>query len=131
MKNDEKPLEPTVEDMPITRQILVIRDKQVMLDRDLATLYGVETKRINEQVKRNKERFPEDFCFLLTMEETKLLRSQNATLEKESANLKGKHSKYRSLAFTEQGIAMLSSVLKSEAAIRVKFPLPLRKIAVD
>ncbi len=119
MKNDEKPLEPTVEDMPITRQILVVRDKQVMLDRDLATLYGVETKRINEQVKRNKERFPEDFCFLLTMEETKLLRSQNATLEKGSVNLKGKHSKYRSLAFTEQGIAMLSSVLKSETAIRV------------
>ena len=94
-----------------------------MLDRDLATLYGVETKRINEQVKRNKERFPEDFCFLLTMEETKLLRSQNATLEKESANLKGKHSKYRSLAFTEQGIAMLSSVLKSETAIRVNIAI--------
>ena len=122
-KKGEKPLDPTVEDMPITRQILVIRDKQVMLDRDLATLYGVETKRINEQVKRNKERFPEDFCFLLTMEETKLLRSQNATLEKESANLKGKHSKYRSLAFTEQGIAMLSSVLKSETAIRVNIAI--------
>lgn len=109
--------------MPIARQILVIRDKQVMLDRDLAALYGVETKRVNEQVKRNKERFPEDFCFLLTMEETKLLRSQNATLEKESANLKGKHSKYRSLAFTEQGIAMLSSVLKSETAIRVNIAI--------
>ena len=109
--------------MPITRQILLIRDKQVLLDRDLATLYGVETKRINEQVKRNIERFPEDFCFLLTMEETKLLRSQNATLEKESANLKGKHSKYRSLAFTEQGIAMLSSVLKSETAIRVNIAI--------
>ena len=109
--------------MPITRQILLIRDKQVLLDRDLATLYGVETKRINEQVKRNKERFPEDFCFLLTMEETKILRSQNATLEKESANLKGKHSKYRSLAFTEQGIAMLSSVLKSETAIRVNIAI--------
>ncbi|MBR6941513.1 MAG: ORF6N domain-containing protein [Fibrobacter sp.] len=77
----------------------------------------------NEQVKRNKERFPEDFCFLLTMEETKILRSQNATLEKESANLKGKHSKYRSLAFTEQGIAMLSSVLKSETAIRVNIAI--------
>ena len=54
MKNDEKKLEPVVENIPITKQILVIRDKQVMLDRDLATLYGVETKRINEQVKRNK-----------------------------------------------------------------------------
>ena len=107
----------------VEKMIQVIRDKQIMLDRDLATLYGVETKRINEQVKRNKERFPEDFCFLLTMEETKILRSQNATLEKESANLKGKHSKYRSLAFTEQGIAMLSSVLKSETAIRVNIAI--------
>ena len=107
----------------VEKMIQVIRDKHIMLDRDLATLYGVETKRINEQVKRNKERFPEDFCFLLTMEETKILRSQNATLEKESANLKGKHSKYRSLAFTEQGIAMLSSVLKSETAIRVNIAI--------
>lgn len=107
----------------VEKMILVIRDKQVLLDRDLTTLYGVETKRINEQVKRNKKRFPEDFCFLLTMEETKILRSQNATLEKESANLKGKHSKYRPLAFTEQGIAMLSSVLKSETAIRVNIAI--------
>ena len=107
----------------VEKMIQVIRDKQVLLDRDLATLYGVETKRINEQVKRNKERFPEDFCILLTMEETKILRSQKATLEKESANLKGKHSKYRSLAFTEQGIAMLSSVLKSETAIRVNIAI--------
>ena len=60
----------------VEKMIQVIRDKHIMLDRDLATLYGVETKRINEQVKRNKERFPEDFCFLLTMEETKILRSQ-------------------------------------------------------
>ena len=60
----------------VEKMIQVIRNKQVLLDRDLATLYGVETKRINEQVKRNKERFPEDFCFLLTMEETKILRSQ-------------------------------------------------------
>ena len=123
MKSDEKKLEPVVENMPITKQILVIRDKHVMLDRDLAILYGVETKRINEQVKRNIERFPEDFCFQLTLEETKLLRSQNATLEKNSDNLKGKHSKYRALAFTEQGIAMLSSVLKSETAIRVNIAI--------
>ena len=69
MKNDEKPLEPTVEDMPIARQILVIRDKQVMLDRDLATLYGVETKRINEAVRRNPKKFPERFCFQLEKDE--------------------------------------------------------------
>ena len=64
------------------------------MDRDLATLYGVETKRINEQVKRNIERFPEDFCIQLTLEETKLLRSQNATIETESANQKGKWFKH-------------------------------------
>ena len=76
MKNDEKPLEPAVEDMPIARQILVIRDKQVMLDRDLAALYGVETKRINEAVRRNPRKFPERFCFQLEKDEFLVLRSQ-------------------------------------------------------
>ncbi len=117
MKNDEKPLDPTVEDMPITRQILVIRDKQVMLDRDLATLYGVETKRINEQVKRNKERFPEDFCFQIDKSEFKELVANCDRFNKL------KHSSSRSFAFTEQGIAMLSSVLKSETAIRVNIAI--------
>ncbi len=117
MKKDEKPLEPTVEDMPIARQILVIRDKQVMLDRDLATLYGVETKRINEQVKRNKERFPEDFCFQIDKSEFKELVANCDRFNKL------KHSSSRSFAFTEQGIAMLSSVLKSETAIRVNIAI--------
>jgi len=117
MKKDEKTLEPTVEDMPITRQILVIRDKQVMLDRDLATLYGVETKRINEQVKRNKERFPEDFCFQIDKSEFKELVANCDRFNKL------KHSSSRSFAFTEQGIAMLSSVLKSETAIRVNIAI--------
>lgn len=117
MENDEKPLEPTVEDMPIARQILVIRDKQVMLDRDLATLYGVETKRINEQVKRNKERFPEDFCFQIDKSEFKELVANCDRFNKL------KHSSSRSFAFTEQGIAMLSSVLKSETAIRVNIAI--------
>ena len=117
MKNDEKPLRPTVEDMPIARQILVIRDKQVMLDRDLATLYGVETKRINEQVKRNKERFPEDFCFQIDKSEFKELVANCDRFNKL------KHSSSRSFAFTEQGIAMLSSVLKSETAIRVNIAI--------
>ncbi len=117
MKNDEKPLRPTVEDMPIARQILVIRDKQVMLDRDLATLYGVETKRINEQVKRNKERFPEDFCFQIDKSEFKELVANCDRFNKL------KHSSSRSFAFTERGIAMLSSVLKSETAIRVNIAI--------
>jgi hypothetical protein len=117
MKNDEKKLEPVVENMPITKQILVIRDKQVMLDRDLATLYGVETKRINEQVKRNKERFPEDFCFQIDKSEFKELVANCDRFNKL------KHSSSRSFAFTEQGIAMLSSVLKSETAIRVNIAI--------
>ena len=126
MKNDEKPLEPTVEDMPITRQILVIRDKQVMLDRDLATLYGVETKALNQAVKRNQERFPEKNCFRLTKEEyssTNFLRSQIVTLENIADDMRGKHAKYMPFAFTEQGVAMLASVLRSETAVRVSLQI--------
>ena len=99
------------ESQSVEEKIYTIRGKQVMLDKDLAQLYGVETKRLNEQVRRNMERFPEDFMFQLTMEECS--RSQIATL-----NIKqGKNLKYLPYAFTENGIAMLSSVLRSEAAI--------------
>ena len=84
-----------------------------MLDRDLATLYGVETKRLNEQVKRNIKRFPEDFMFQLTKEEC--LRSQIATLNEG----RGQHLKYMPYVFTENGVAMLSSVLRSDTAIEV------------
>ncbi len=93
--------------------IMEIRGQQVMLDRDLAELYGVETKRLNEQVKRNIKRFPEDFMFQLTKEEC--LRSQIATLNEG----RGQHLKYMPYVFTENGIAMLSSVLRSETAIEV------------
>lgn len=93
--------------------IKVIRGQQVMLDRDLATLYGVETKRLNEQVKRNIKRFPEDFMFQLTKDEC--LRSQIATLNEG----RGQHLKYMPYVFTENGVAMLSSVLRSDAAIEV------------
>lgn len=95
----------------IEERIFNIRGKQVMIDKDLALLYGVETKRLNEQVKRNIERFPEDFMFQLTLEEC--LRSQIATLNQ----AQGKHLKYLPFAFTENGIAMLSSVLRSERRI--------------
>ena len=84
-----------------------------MLDRDLATLYGVETKRLNEQVKRNIKRFPEDFMFQLTKDEC--LRSQIATLNEG----RGQHLKYMPYVFTENGVAMLSSVLRSDTAIEV------------
>ena len=93
--------------------IKVIRGQQVMLDRDLATLYGVETKRLNEQVKRNIKRFPEDFMFQLTKDEC--LRSQIATLNEG----RGQHLKYMPYVFTENGVAMLSSVLRSDTAIEV------------
>ena len=93
--------------------IKVIRGQQVMLDRDLATLYGVEVKRLNEQVKRNIKRFPKDFMFQLTKEEC--LRSQFATLNEG----RGQHLKYMPYVFTENGVAMLSSVLRSDTAIDV------------
>lgn len=84
-----------------------------MLNRDLATLYGVETKRLNEQVRRNIKRFPEDFMFQLTKDEC--LRSQIATLNEG----RGQHLKYMPYVFTENGVAMLSSVLCSDTAIEV------------
>ena len=93
--------------------IKVIRGQQVMLDKDLATLYGVEAKVLNQAVKRNVERFPNDFRFQLTKEEC--LRSQIVTLNEKQ----GQHLKYMPYAFTEQGVAMLSSVLRSQTAIEV------------
>jgi len=129
---------------PLETHILQIRGKRVMLDADLATFYGVSTKRLNEQVKRNPERFPADFMFQLTAEETDALRSQNATLDvigrtdsnAEDASLRGKHRKYRPYAFTEHGALMAASVLKSERAIElsvlvVRAFVRLRAILVD
>ena len=105
----------------IATRILEIRGKKVMLDRDLAKLYGVNTKRLNEQVRRNKKRFPEDFMFQLCWEEVESLRSHFATLNSATSadSRRGKHNKYLPCVFTEQGVAMLSSVLNSERAIQV------------
>lgn len=100
----------------IERRIFLIGGQKVMLDRDLAELYGVPTRRLNEQVKRNRKRFPADFMFQLTLEEAKAvpsLKSQNAILKR------GQHIKYAPYAFTEQGVAMPSSVLRSERAIEL------------
>ncbi len=102
-----------IDDGFIKSRIHTIRGVQIMLDRDLAMLYGVDVKRINEQVKRNAERFPDDFMFRLTKEEC--LRSQIATLNVE----RGKHLKYMPCAFTESGVAMLSGVLRSSIAVDV------------
>ena len=97
--------------------IKVIRGQQVMLDKDLAMLYGVEAKVLNQAVKRNVERFPNDFRFQLTKEEC--LRSQIVTLN----GKQGQHLKYMPYAFTEQGVAMLSSVLRSQTAIEVNIQI--------
>ncbi len=100
----------------VERRIFVMRGHKVMLDVDLAELYGVPTKRLNEQVKRNRKRFPEDFMFRLTAGETRAVievRSQFATLKR------GRHRKYLPYVFTEQGVAMLSSVLNSDRSIAV------------
>ena len=94
----------------IERAILSIRGEKVMLDSDLAELYGVETKRLNEQVRRNPNRFPPDFMFQLTAGEWESLRSQFATLKR------GEHRKYLPYAFTEHGALMLANVLNSERA---------------
>jgi len=96
----------------LEQSIYLIRKNKVMLDSELAALYGVTTKRLNEQVRRNIRRFPSDFAFQLTIEEDAHLRSQIATSK---TNQGGR--RYRPYVFTEQGIAMLSSVLNSERAI--------------
>jgi ORF6N domain len=104
-----------IPDELLMHKIYLIRGQKVMLDSDLAELYGVETRTFNQAVKRNAERFPKDFMFTLTRKELDSLRSQIVILE----NGRGKYSKYLPNAFTEQGVAMLSSVLSSETAIRV------------
>lgn len=101
----------------LMNKIIFVRGKKVMLDSDLAELYSVETKQLKRAVRRNIERFPDDFMFELTFEEYVSLRSQFGTLER------GAHSKYKPFAFTEQGIAMLSSVLSSTRAIKVNIAI--------
>jgi len=102
----------------IERSILLIRGHRVLLDTHLANLYGVPTKRLNEQVRRNRSRFPGDFMFQLTSEEVESLRSQLAT-----SNQGRGGRRYAPYAFTEQGVAMLSTVLNSERAIRVNIEI--------
>jgi ORF6N domain len=111
-------------------RILTIRDQKVVLDVDLARIYGVTTKRLNEQLRRNRKRFPDDFAFQLTADEFESLRSQVATLDKgtsgselkrsQTATLKpgrGQHRKYRPWAFTEHGALQAANILRSERAI--------------
>jgi len=101
----------------IEKAILLVRRQKVMLDADLAGLYGVETRVLVQAVKRNLERFPEDFMFQLSREEFAVLRSQSVT----SSDWGGR--RYPPYAFTEQGVAMLSSVLRSQRAIQVNIEI--------
>ena len=106
----------TIPDDIISSKIYLIRNQKVMLDKDLAELYLVETKQLKRQVRRNMERFPEDFMFELNQEEFDNLRSQFGT-----SNWGG--TRYLPMAFTEQGVAMLSSVLNSPTAIKVNIQI--------
>ena len=99
----------------VERTIFILRGRKVILDSDLADLYGVPVKRLSEQVKRNIERFPDDFAFVLTKEENEALRSQIATLKKG----RGEHRKYMPRAFTEHGALMAASILNSPKAVEM------------
>jgi hypothetical protein len=99
----------------IGSMIRTIREQKVILDADLALIYGVPTKRLNEQIKRNADRFPPDFLFQLNAEETDSLRSQFATLKKG----RGQHRKFLPYAFTENGAIMAANVLNSPEAVRM------------
>ena len=138
MEENKLSIQNEISNEEIKNLIYTIRGKQVMLDSDVAMLYHYPTKRINEAVNRNKQRFPENFCFQLTEEEYKSLRSKNFTLNEVNSkdaiddnslrsqfatldeNIgRGKHRKYLPYVFTEQGIAMLSGLLKNDIAIQV------------
>lgn len=111
----------------IQNKIYEIRGTKVMLDFDLADMYGIETKVLKQSVRRNSERFPSDFMFELTREEYNSLRSQFVTLENQG---KGKHSKYLPFVFSEQGVAMLSSVLNSKQAIEININIMRAFVAI-
>jgi phage regulator Rha-like protein len=102
-----------ISDEEIEHAILLIRGQKVMLDRDLARLYDVETKALNRAVQRNRDRFPADFMFQLNVEDSESLRFQFGTLKR------GQHSKYLPFVFTQEGVAMLSGVLRSSRAVQV------------
>ena len=106
-----------IPDEVINNRIYLIRGHKIMIDKDLADLYKIETKQLKRQVRRNMERFPEDFMFELSKTEYEILRSQIGTIKQ------GEHSKYVPMAFTEQGVAMLSSVVNSAEAIRVNIQI--------
>ena len=111
----------------VHKRIVVVRGQSVILDVDVATLYGVETKRVNEAVRNNRDKFPEDYMFELDADESRVLRSKISTLEQNGLTLerggKGRYSKYNYKAFTEKGLYMLATVLKSRRAVDATFAI--------
>jgi hypothetical protein len=118
MKKDQDKLRATLVPELIENKIFLIRDKKVMIDRDLALLYGVETRALNQAVRRHKERFPEDFMFQLTREETENWKSQIVISNKEKMGIRK-----TPFVFTENGVAILSSVLNSKKAVHVNIQI--------
>ncbi len=116
-KNKEAHLMPEAD---VQKRIVHVRGRSVLLDVDVAALYGIETKRVNEAVRNNPGKFPEDYMFTLTTEESHLLRSKISTMEPGG---KGRHSKYNYKAFTEKGLYMLATVLKSRRAVDATFAI--------
>ena len=111
----------------VHKRIVVVRGQSVILDVDVATLYGVETKRVNEAVRNNRDKFPEDYMFELDADESRVLRSKISTLEQNGLTLerggKGRYSKYNYKAFTEKGLYMLATVLQSRRAVDATFAI--------
>ena len=121
MKENILPSDNSIQDI-----IYDIRDAKVMLDYDLASMYEVDVSQLKRQVRRNTDRFPEDFMFELTAEEVSALRCQNGILK----TGRGQHSKYLPFAFTEEGVAMLSGVLRSKVAVQVNINIMRAFVAV-
>ena len=115
--NDMAHLTPYAE---VESRIVVVRQQPVLLDMDVAALYGVETKRVNEAVRNNPDKFPNDYMFELDADESQALRSKISTLKQSG---KGRHSKYNYKAFTEKGLYMLATVLKGRRAIDATFAI--------
>ena len=151
MAKQKENIESTKADDKIIRKIYVIREQKIMLDFDLADLYEVETKRLNEQVKRNIERFPDDFMFRLTAKEWQTMWSQNATSYSQNidnqigegmrshfatSSQSKRKDKYTPYAFTEHGVTMIASILKSDRAIKMSIAvvrafIELKKVALQ
>ncbi len=123
MKTKTRGKSVSVTDENVVNKIYLIRNKRVMLDSDLAELYGVETRVLNQAVKRNLARFPDDFMFVLKVREWQSLRSQFVTSNENEDELSRGGRRFSPTVFTEQGVAMLSSILKSNTAIKVNIQI--------